>query len=269
LALAPLRAQNDIGDLTKFQTVFSAITLAATSNPIINQGQGSHIMMVDFPTAVGAVTPIQVRFEVAYTCPDPPTCATGNWVPISADITSAPFLGGRAYAMIRVNGAFPAIRIRSLLATPGALPMTVYYTGMPFGIGVCAVYADRWLCNAQGAAYDKATFVICNGVACAVAANITNEYIVVASLRFRECHIFAKTAPTGAALIVDINRNGTSIFGAPKLTFPAGGVAVVTASNFAAAQIAVVRLDRLTVDIDQIGAVTPGQDVTVTCVLDP
>jgi hypothetical protein len=70
--------------------------------------------------------------------------------------------------------------------------------------------------------------------------------------------IYADTAPTGAALILDVNLNGTSIWAAT----PANRVQIAAAAN-AGSQTsfdttAVAAGDRLTFDIDQIGSGTAG-----------
>ena len=66
-------------------------------------------------------------------------------------------------------------------------------------------------------------------------------------------------APTGANVIVDVNRNSTSMFS----TKP-----VIVATNQdgvkqAASVTAIVSGDVLTVDVDQIGSTLPGENLTV------
>lgn len=270
LTAGVLLGQSNLEPLIRFHNVFlqkcatppcpanGRITTAQASTFLDNNGQSHHKVLVLFPTAVGAQSPIQVRLEASF---DGTT-----WFPIMQDVVSVPLRGATVFTMVQANGTFPALRVNSLTATPGALPMEVYYAGSPFPEGFLNCTGDRCVFTGSDG-YDKATFVVCNGSACAVGTNLTNEYIVVASVTFRECIVYAKTAPTGASLLVDINKNGTSIFGAPKITLPAGSNGPVVATNFASPPTA-VRLDRLTVDIDQIGSGTAGQDVTVTCVLD-
>jgi hypothetical protein len=71
------------------------------------------------------------------------------------------------------------------------------------------------------------------------------------------------TAPTGAALIVDVNKNGTSVYttqgnrpsiaaGANTATGGTPDIADVSAGQY------------LTVDVDQIGSTISGSDLTVT-----
>lgn len=72
------------------------------------------------------------------------------------------------------------------------------------------------------------------------------------------------TAPAGADIQVDVNKNGTTIFttqsNRPIITagtqFDASGTPDVTAMSGP-------NVDYLTVDIDQVGSSTPGSDLTV------
>lgn len=73
------------------------------------------------------------------------------------------------------------------------------------------------------------------------------------------------TAPTGSALIVDVNKNGTTIFTTQtnRPTIPAGSF-TDTADTV---QVATWPPgEYLTVDIDQVGSTIPGSNLTVTVV---
>ena len=124
---------------------------------------------------------------------------------------------------------------------------------------------SRWRIS-SGNGTDKVTYALCLGTPCATGTNLTNPFIVTAAGQLTNCFIAAKTAPTGADLIVDINRNGTSIFGATKLVLPAGQTGPVTQNGFAST--ALTELDKLTVDIDQIGSTVAGQDVSAVCTVE-
>lgn len=71
------------------------------------------------------------------------------------------------------------------------------------------------------------------------------------------------TAPTGSSLIVDVNKNGTTIFttqsNRPTIT---AGTNTATAAAINVASMAIG--DYLTIDIDQVGSTTPGANLTVT-----
>lgn len=77
--------------------------------------------------------------------------------------------------------------------------------------------------------------------------------------------IVKTTAPTGADLIIDINLNGTSIFGTTKLVVPAGAslLTIYNQTTFASPAPTGVANDLLTLDIDQVGSTTAGTDITV------
>jgi hypothetical protein len=72
---------------------------------------------------------------------------------------------------------------------------------------------------------------------------------------------YAKTAPTRANLIIDFNKNGTSILDASKITIAASGN-TVTVTSFATASFSVN--DYFTIDIDQIGSSVAGADITLS-----
>lgn len=69
------------------------------------------------------------------------------------------------------------------------------------------------------------------------------------------------TPPTGAAIIADVNKNGTTVFttqgNRPQIAIGANSSAVKTPDV-----TAVVAGDYLTVDVDQIGSTVAGSDLT-------
>ena len=73
------------------------------------------------------------------------------------------------------------------------------------------------------------------------------------------------TAPTGAALIVDVNKNGTTIFTTQ------GNRPSIAASGFTATGTPDVTSltagDYLTVDVDQVGSTIPGANLSVQVAL--
>lgn len=73
---------------------------------------------------------------------------------------------------------------------------------------------------------------------------------------------YVNTAPTGASLIVDVNKNGTTIFGtqANRPTVAAGANAATVGANSVTTY---VDGDLLSVDIDQIGSTVAGSDLVV------
>lgn len=75
------------------------------------------------------------------------------------------------------------------------------------------------------------------------------------------------TAPTGAAIIVDVNKNGSTIYTtqANRPTIAAGANAGGPGSAPDVTSLAAG--DYLTVDIDQVGSTIAGSDLTVTIVV--
>jgi hypothetical protein len=72
---------------------------------------------------------------------------------------------------------------------------------------------------------------------------------------------YANTAPTGANLIIDFNKNGSTILDASKITIAASGN-TVTVVNFASSEFNIN--DYFTVDVDQIGSSVAGADITLS-----
>jgi hypothetical protein len=70
------------------------------------------------------------------------------------------------------------------------------------------------------------------------------------------------TAPTGQDLIIDVNKNGTTVFTnqalRPKIY---AGQTLVSTSTPAVTQFSTG--DYITVDVDQVGTFNPGSDLTV------
>lgn len=84
-------------------------------------------------------------------------------------------------------------------------------------------------------------------------------------LLLREVHLAAGTAPTGAALIVDVNVEGTSAFSV-QATRPQLAVGQKTGSSTPARAgdpVVVAPGETITVDIDQVGSTVAGSDLTV------
>src|SRR5688572_28309648 len=76
------------------------------------------------------------------------------------------------------------------------------------------------------------------------------------------------TAPTGAALLLDLNKNGTTVFTtqANRPTVPISATETVDATTHKpdAAVAAFSKGDTISLDIDQIGSTVAGSDLDVT-----
>jgi hypothetical protein len=105
---------------------------------------------------------------------------------------------------------------------------------------------SKTLAGAQTTGTGKASFV-----------NETGE-----TLRIKDVSLTAGTAPTGAALIVDVNVDGTSAFTAANRPQLAVSTTEATAAPDVEDKL-VPPLGVVTVDIDQIGSTVAGSDLTV------
>jgi len=79
--------------------------------------------------------------------------------------------------------------------------------------------------------------------------------------------LYSDDAPTGASLIVDINKNGTTIF-TTQANRPEVAIDGHSAESEEPDVTAFAKGDRLSVDVDQVGSGVPGGDdllVTVIC----
>lgn len=75
---------------------------------------------------------------------------------------------------------------------------------------------------------------------------------------------FSKTAPVGSSMILDVNKNGTSIWNtnqANRLTIVSGANDATDRTTFDTSSF--VAGDYFTVDVDAVGSTTPGSDITV------
>lgn len=106
------------------------------------------------------------------------------------------------------------------------------------------------------------TFVLSIGVVATVGTNKTNALIVTKARTITKAFATAKTGPTGASLIFDINVNGSTIWSTQgnRLAIVAGAT-YGTQTSFNTT--ALVEGDLLTIDLDQVGSTIAGQDITV------
>lgn len=74
---------------------------------------------------------------------------------------------------------------------------------------------------------------------------------------------YLDTAPTGSTFIVDVNKNGTTIF-TSQAARPTIAISGNASTTTAPAVTAVAAGDRLSYDVDQIGASVAGSDLYLT-----
>lgn len=82
-------------------------------------------------------------------------------------------------------------------------------------------------------------------------------------ITFIEAELLIKTAPTGAALIVDINKNGTSLWPTSQEDRPELAIAATEGESTTFETTTGTDDDVYTIDIDQKGSTEPGVFLTV------
>ena len=106
------------------------------------------------------------------------------------------------------------------------------------------------------------TWVLASGTPLTIGVNKTNTIVIPKSGTLLKVYIYAKIAPTGSDLIIDINKNGTTLWSAqsnrPKLTDGSNSSTTITFDTNT-----VIEGDLLTIDVDQVGNTIAGQDLTI------
>jgi hypothetical protein len=85
------------------------------------------------------------------------------------------------------------------------------------------------------------------------------------TLTITKVKLVVKTAPTGAAIIVDVNKNGTTIF-TTQANRPQIAIGATTGDSGTPDVTSLAEGDKLTIDIDQVGSGTAGADLTIEVV---
>lgn len=116
--------------------------------------------------------------------------------------------------------------------------------------------------------YDKITFGIGIGRSIEVGSNATPPYIWtnVANGRPDIVAMAANTPPTVTDLIIDIKKNGTSIFLADEYTFPASTAArtvVHDSSSIFKSNLLFTRYDVFSLDVLQTGSGVAGGEIEI------
>ncbi len=83
-----------------------------------------------------------------------------------------------------------------------------------------------------------------------------NRWYAPTTIAFTRLEMFVSTPATGADIIINVNKNGTSV---GSYTLPAG----TYYHDIGVINIAVAAGDYLTYDITQIGSSTPGSDLQI------
>lgn len=149
---------------------------------------------------------------------------------------------------------------RASPSTPGANKVHLY--GKDKG-GVATLYAI----NDAGADYEisenRPAFVFTVTGTLVTGTSVTPVLIAPRTLTIVKAYANVKTAPTGANLVLDINKNASTLWStqANRLTVVAGAASGTQASFNVTG---LVEGDILTLDIGIVGSAVAGADLTVT-----
>jgi uncharacterized protein YuzE len=71
------------------------------------------------------------------------------------------------------------------------------------------------------------------------------------------------TAPVGSTILVDVNKNGSTIFSTRVSIDASEKTSVTAATPFVLSTTSLADDDEITVDIDQVGSSTPGKGLKI------
>ena len=149
---------------------------------------------------------------------------------------------------------------RASPSTPGANNIHLYAKDKA---GVPTIYAI----NDAGTDYEisegRPTFLFTVTGSLVTGTNLTPVIPVHRALVITRAYAVVKSAPTAADLIIDINKNGSTIWSTQGNRLIISATAT-TGSQTSFDTTALAADDALTLDIDQIGSTVAGADLTVT-----
>ena len=183
--------------------------------------------------------------------------STGNALDVAVDSSS--FTGNLSSSDNNVQQALATID--SLLVTNGADGASAYDIAVANGF---AGNEAAWLASlvgATGVSLGNCTAFTIPGTL-TVGAGVARFYFT-GSFTITNIHISLGTAPTGASVIVDVNKNSSTIFSTQ------GNRPTITAGSHVDSSsvpdiTSVLSGDYLTIDVDQIGSTIAGTDLVVT-----
>jgi hypothetical protein len=111
----------------------------------------------------------------------------------------------------------------------------------------------------------KPTFEVAVGGTLTTGTSKTAAIIVPQAMTIIKVYAYVKTPSSGQAIIVDINKNGSTIWSnqANRVEIAAAGQ---TGSQTSFNTISLSEGDILTFDIDQVGSGTAGADITIAVI---
>jgi len=150
---------------------------------------------------------------------------------------------------------------RAAPGTPNANKVHVYAKDKS---GVPTVYAI----NDAGTDYEisegRPSFVFTVVGTLTTGSSITPILLVPRALTIVKAYANVKTAPTGANLILDINKNATSIWASTQANRLTIAATATSGTQTSFDTTALAEGDLLTLDCDQVGSTIPGSSLTIT-----
>jgi hypothetical protein len=98
----------------------------------------------------------------------------------------------------------------------------------------------------------------------ATGTSMTPLLVAPRTLTIIKAYANVKTAPTGAALIFDINKNGTSIWASTQANRVQIAASATSGTKTSFDTTALSEGDVLTLDVDQVGSTIAGADATIS-----
>jgi hypothetical protein len=125
------------------------------------------------------------------------------------------------------------------------------------------VYSDEVPSGSSGIIKTTLSFAVVGTLA--VGTDKAPTILAPCTLTIVKVKLVVKIAPTGAAIIVDVNKNGTTIF-TTQANRPQIAISGTTGDSGTPDVTALAETDKLTIDIDQVGSTIAGADLTVEVV---
>lgn len=220
---------------------------------------------IDTPTGAGTKVGLWLGANTA----DPTTLASGIAIGSARDVT-----------LMRTNPFFVELETNTIFsANLGAVKIGAVGPSLASGIQMgndTVLYRDTTNSMTTTAAFNAATvkdngtlvtkqiaFTFTRAGTLTTATGTSRQYIDGGNWTIVSIRASVNTAPTGASIIVDVNKNGTTVHTTQSNR---ATIAVSTFTDLAdSIQVASLTTgDYLTVDIDQVGSTIAGADLTVT-----
>lgn len=186
-----------------------------------------------------------------------------GWV-IDSVVEAASTDAANTYSCVRLTNAFKGSRAEDLTVNASGAQHAVHESSGQPRIGGITVLTDSTGTNyltGSGVVWSRSHVINFSKSGELVVGAGTFKMPFAFPARLICVRAAIGVAPTGASVIVDMNKNGTTVF--------SGGLPTIAATEFISTigfpvTIHLAAGDYLTVDIDQIGSTLPGEDLTVT-----